>query len=147
MNIVAYNNGSDPRKISKSLTQVTEFIGTLRNETEVVNPVILVEGAIPTFNYVFIAAFNRYYFVTDIKTIRNNVYEIHLKSDVLMSFSLNSITGIVTESESVGADQYLEARNWISKVKDKTDIITFPAGLSEEGNYILITSGGIYYGS
>lgn len=146
MNIVAYNNSSDPRIISKSVTQVTEFVGTLRNETEVVNPVILVEGAIPTFNYCFIAAFNRYYFVTDIKTVRNNVYEIHLKSDVLMSFPLNGITGIVTESESVGADVYLEARNWISKVKDKTDIITFPSGLSDQGNYILITSGGIYAG-
>lgn len=142
MNIVAYNNSSDPRKISKSLSQVTEFVGTLRNETEVVNPVILVEGAIPTFNYCFIAAFNRYYFVTDIKTVRNNVYEIHLKSDVLMSFSLNGITGIVTESESVGADEYLEARNWISKVKDKTDILQFPSGLLDSGEFILITAGG-----
>lgn len=142
MNIVAYNNKSDTRKIDKTLTQVTEFVGTLRNETDVVTPVILVEGAIPTFNYCFIAAFNRYYFVTDFRTVRNNVYEIHCKSDVLMSFDLDNVTGVVVASEKVGVNNYLNNKNWVATVKDKTDIITFPAGLLDTGEYILITAGG-----
>ena len=142
MNIVAYNNKSDPRKIDKTLIQVTEFVGTLRNETDVVTPVILVEGALPAFNYCFIAAFNRYYFVTDFRTVRNNVYEIHCKSDVLMSFDLDNVTGVVVASERVGVNNYLNNKNWVTTVKDKTDIITFPAGLLDTGEYILITAGG-----
>ena len=142
MNIVAYNNKSDTRKIDKNLTQVTEFVGTLRNETDVVTPVILVEGALPSFNYCFIAAFNRYYFVTDFRTVRNNVYEIHCKSDVLMSFDLDNVTGVVVASEKVGVNNYLNNKNWVATVKDKTDIITFPAGLLDTGEYILITAGG-----
>ena len=142
MNIVAYNNRSDTRKIGKTLTQVTEFVGTLRNETDVVTPVILVEGALPSFNYCFIAAFNRYYFVTDFRTVRNNVYEIHCKSDVLMSFDLDNVTGVVVASERVGVNNYLNNKNWVTTVKDKTDIITFPAGLLDTGEYILITAGG-----
>lgn len=142
MNIVAYNNKSDTRKIGKTLTQVTEFVGTLRNETDVVTPVILVEGALPSFNYCFIAAFNRYYFVTDFRTVRNNVYEIHCKSDVLMSFDLDNVTGVVVASERVGVNNYLNNKNWVATVKDKTNIITFPSGLLDTGEYILITAGG-----
>ena len=142
MNIVAYDNKSDTRKIDKTLTQVTEFVGTLRNETDVVTPVILVEGTLPSFNYCFIAAFNRYYFVTDFRTVRNNVYEIHCKSDVLMSFNLDNVTGVVVASERVGVNNYLNNKNWVATVKDKTDIITFPAGLLDTGEYILITAGG-----
>lgn len=142
MNIVAYNNKSDTRKIDKNLTQVTEFVGTLRNETDVVTPVILVEGALPSFNYVFIAAFNRYYFVTDFRTVRSNVYEIHCKSDVLMSFDLDNVTGVVVASERVGVNNYLNNKNWVATVKDKTNIITFPSGLLDTGEYILITAGG-----
>lgn len=142
MNIVAYNNKSDTRKIDKTLVQVTEFVGTLRNETDVVTPVILVEGALPSFNYCFIAAFNRYYFVTDFRTVRNNVYEIHCKSDVLMSFDLDNVTGVVIASERVGVNNYLNNKNWVATVKDKTDIITFPYGLLDTGEYILITAGG-----
>ena len=142
MNIVAYNNKSDTRKIDKSLTQITEFVGTLRNETDVVTPVILVEGALPSFNYCFIEAFNRYYFVTDFRTVRNNVYEIHCKSDVLMSFDLDNVTGVIVASERVGINNYLNNKNWVATVKDKTDIIPFPSGLLDTGEYILITAGG-----
>lgn len=142
MNIVTYKNNSDPRKISKSLTAIGEEVGNLVNETNIVEPVILLAGVIPGWDYCYIEQFDRYYYVADFRSVRNGIIEVHLKSDPLMSFNLNGISGIVKETESVGGDPYLDGRGYVAKVKDKTDIITFPYGLLDSGEYILITAGG-----
>ena len=41
---------------------------------------------IPTFNYVYIPVFNRYYFVDNIVSVRNRLWRISMSVDVLMSF-------------------------------------------------------------
>lgn len=145
MNIELYRNNSEPNKITKSLSAISTLSGSLRNESEVVNPVVLVEGNISSFqmaNYARIQAFGRYYFITGIKSIRNNIVELSLHTDVLMSFNLSNVNGIVIETQSVNASNYLTGRNWIETVKHKTDIISFSNGLLDSGEYILITAGG-----
>lgn len=41
---------------------------------------------IKTFNYCYIPEFKRYYFIENITSIRNNIWEIEMKVDVLMSY-------------------------------------------------------------
>lgn len=145
MIITLYNNSSEPNKISKHLTPINIALsGSLRNESEVVNPVVLVEGdisALQNANYARIESFGRYYYITDMKSIRNTIVELHLHTDVLMSFDLSSVSGVVIEAQS-GGSNYLPARNWVRLVKTKTDILNFSGGLLETGEYILITAGG-----
>lgn len=141
MDIYLYNNLSPDIKIHKNIIPVATLTGALRNESDIVNPTVRIESTnLPTFNYAFIPAFNRYYFGRDVRVVRNNIFDISLQSDVLMSFDLSAITGVVIESS--GGNNYLPARNWIRSVKTKTDIVPFSNGLLNSGEYILITAGG-----
>lgn len=145
MTITLYNNSSEPNKISKHLTPVsTALSGSLRNESEMVNPVVLIEGNISSLqnaNYARIESFGRYYYITEMKSVRNNIVELHLHTDVLMSFNISAVSGVVIEAENVGSD-YLRGRQFVRLVKSKTDILPFSGGLLDSGEYILITAGG-----
>lgn len=141
MDIVLYNNLSPDIMIHKNITPVATLTGVLRDEANIVNPIIRVKAEnIPAFNYAHIPSFNRYYFARDVRVVRNNIFDLSLQSDVLMSFDISAVTGVVIES-NIG-NNYLPARNWIRLVKTKTDILPFSNGLLDSGEYILITAGG-----
>lgn len=50
---------------------------------------------------------------------------------------------IVSDNTSPDSETYVNGSQWVATVKTKTDIINFPSGLLESGEYILITSGGV----
>ena len=142
--IILYNNASDNAVVSKMITQIAELTGTLRNETNIMRPVILVASeAPPICNYASIPAFGRYYYVTDIRCVRNGAYELHLSVDVLMSHNLSNVWGVLTDTQSTEKNNYLPSRGFVTTAKSKTDIAAFPYGLNDEGAYILITAGGV----
>ena len=142
MQIKLYNNSSPTNKIQKSITSVLDVSGALRDESNIVNPTIRIYASnLPYFNYAYIPDFHRYYYLRNVRAVRNEIFEITLQSDVLMSFNLSNITGVVTESQKLG-NNYLNGRQFVRLVKSKTDIITFPNGLLDSGEYILITAGG-----
>lgn len=86
--IVFYHMREPKNKINKTLSSVYTIQGNLRNESDIVNPTILVESSIPiNGNYAYIELFQRYYFVTEMRSIRTNLWEIKLHTDVLKTFS------------------------------------------------------------
>lgn len=147
MQIKLYYTDSENNQLSKSLSLTNTLTGTFRNESGMIHPEILVEiESVGTANYAYISEFHRYYYIRDVKSIRNNLWLLYLDVDPLMSFKTDilQMKVVLVESESTGVDNYLaDDRVWIAKVKDKTDIITFPNGLSADGDYILITAGGV----
>lgn len=145
MRIVLYNNLSEKNKLNKTLQNAYELNGVLKEETSVLNPDVLIEIENPTnFNYAHIPEFGRYYFIKGFTSVRNGLWRISLNVDVLYSFKdeILNLSGIVSNSETNGADNYLNGDVWKSKVKETTSIINFPSGLSENGHFILITAGG-----
>lgn len=146
MDLRLYYTSDENNKINKNLSSALVITGTMRDSSSIVNPVILVEGvSFNAFNYAYISNFDRYYFIKEITNYRNDLWILELECDVLMSFrsSILNMNCILLETESKGADKYLsDTRVWVAKVKDKTDIINFPNGLLENGEYILITAGG-----
>lgn len=145
MDIVLYNNNSEKNKIYKTLSNANTISGALREGTSIINPTIrMVTNPVP-YDYAYIPEFNRYYYITDIVSLRNNVWELSLSVDPLMSFAADVLDAIVLleSSEITDANDYLSSDVWRSLVKSKTDIISFPSGLSDNGEYILITSGGV----
>lgn len=137
-----YNNESPANKINKSITLLTALSGELRGETNVVNPIVRVYAtAFPAFNYARIPAFDRYYYLRDVRQVRTDIWELSLESDPLMSFDLSDVAGVLVEGKSGGSD-YLEHRHFVRNVKTKTNILNFSNGLLESGEYILITAGG-----
>ena len=146
MIITLYNNLSERNVIDKTLTNALAIEGTLRESVSVTAPVMTIQGgiAIVGYNYCYIEDFYRYYFITDIKSIRNNLWALTLKVDVLMSFKndIKNTPAIIDHTTEQKTTSYMTSEIWQSLVKDKTDIINFSSGLPETGGYILITAGG-----
>lgn len=146
MDIIFYINTSDNNVLNKTLSVQKTLTGSLKNECTIINPTIIIEdsGDVINYNYLFIPEFGRYYFIDDVRIIKRNVFEISASVDVLQSFRpyILNLPVILEDSETTGADKYLQSDVWVSKVKTKTDIINFPNGLNETGEFILITAGG-----
>lgn len=145
MEIVLYNNKSEMNKIGKNILNFITLNGTLRDNTNVINPIILIEvNSISDVNYCYIPEFKRYYFINDINVVRNNLFEIMLSVDVLESYKNNilKLPVILANTQNVGSTNYLPSNVFVRNVKAKTDIINFSGGLNDSGEFILITAGG-----
>lgn len=146
MDIVFYNCNSERNKLNKNLTNPLTLTGTLRNATSVRTPSITVESSVSIigYNYCYIAAFGRYYYVSNITIVHNDLYQIDMIVDVLMSFKndILATAAIIDHTSEISTTDYMSSNIWETLVKDKTDIINFPSGLSETGGYVLITAGG-----
>ena len=144
MEITLYLNSSEKNKIGKTITVVDVLEGSIKEPSSIINPVILIEYNNPTaFNYVYIDAFGRYYFVNDVVVVRNNLLRVSLTVDVLESFAAAILSQyVIIDKNTTDYDLYLPDENLLTKVKTKTDIINFPSGLLESGEFILITAGG-----
>ena len=87
MTIKLYNVTDDPKMIPKHLGTEHVYTGTLRSETDIMNPVIRLEMNTPTqYNYAYIPDFNRYYYIGEPVSIRSGLVEYQGRVDVLQSF-------------------------------------------------------------
>ena len=106
MQMVLYNNVSDRRKMTKSITAISTVEIKLKNDMEVVNPVVILSGTFlpPTANYAYISTLGRYYYIEGQKILPGNQLEISLKVDVLMSWktAINDSTVIASRSTNNG---------------------------------------------
>lgn len=89
--IIFYKMTCEKNRIDKTqfLTEPKTYSGTLRESSSIINPVITVEeptSALVGYNYCYIAAWNRYYFITDIVSVSNFLWEISMRVDVLNTF-------------------------------------------------------------
>lgn len=145
MTITLYKNESEKNKINKILTSVASVTGVLRDSSSIINPEIVIEYNNPTgFNYCHIDSFSRYYFVNNITVISDKLIKLSLKVDVLESFKTSIMSqNIIVDKSTNKVNNYLHDENLIVNVKTKTDIVNFPSGLLDNGEFILITAGGI----
>ena len=87
MQLILYINNSDNRTLNKSLTEISTIDIKLKNETEIINPVAIISGSIPSAaNYAYISALNRYYYITGQRILPGKILEVSLREDVLMSW-------------------------------------------------------------
>lgn len=149
MNIAFGSTTSEKRELDKTVSYSVSLSGTLRNETNVVNPSILVEANISTLagcNYMSIPAFNRVYFITDIRSISKSLCEVSGHCDVLSSFKsgIRSNIAVVGRSATQG-NWNLFLNDPMTKVTNKSTIITKHAGFKQfpknQFSLMLITMG------
>lgn len=89
LSVDLYINTSEPARVDKSdyLSSQGSVSGTFREATDIINPVIMIEyGSVPTFNYIRISAFNRYYYVRNIVSVYKDLWAVECECDVLMSY-------------------------------------------------------------
>lgn len=142
--ILLQKNNSPMNKISKSLETIETLSGTLRDSTEIVDPVITIQnnGNVKLCNYLTISEFGRSYFITSIKSVRNNVFEIQAHCDVLSSFSseILSNNGIILRQEN-NFNLLLNDNVFKCKQNSRVQYKAFPSQLGNF-NYILTVAGG-----
>lgn len=85
MTITLSNTTDEVEVLDKTLTDSVTKECVLVN-TDVLNPILKLESNVVDKNYVYIPAFNRYYFVSSPETINGMHTLLHCSVDVLMSY-------------------------------------------------------------
>jgi len=153
MTCTAKNNIVDK---TRYLTNQVAISCILREGSSVMTPVIEIETPthivddvevdydVTGFNYAYIPFFNnRYYYIEDIVSVNNRLWELHLKCDVLYSFAaeIYKSNAVVTRSATGNAyiSEYSETdRTTLAKTEDFSDVIE----LTYTPYNILTVSGG-----
>ena len=148
MNISFGVTTSEKRQLDKTVSYSVNLSGTLRNETNVVNPTIVVEANVSTLaacNYMDIPAFGRKYFITDIRSISDKLCEVSGHCDVLSTFKegIRANNAIIGRSATKG-NWNLYLNDPMLKVTNKSNIITktgWTAFPKDQFSLMLITMG------
>lgn len=83
-------HNKDPyNKINKNPDSVRSVTGTLKDETSIVDPDIIIEysGTLTDCNYAYISEFSRYYYIRNIESVRTNLWRVSMHCDVLKTFA------------------------------------------------------------
>lgn len=143
--ISLFKTNSENNRVVKTLTDEKQLSGELRNQTSVLNPSIRIESAdnISTYNYAYIPEFGRYYYISDIVSVRTNCWVVSLRCDVLMSYSsqIKSLRPII-ERDEVGQSAGLVDPDMPIDINKKVQKYYFPNGFTKDIQYVLTTSGG-----
>lgn len=143
-NIVLQTNNSDDIVIDKSITDIATVTGTLKNDTSIINPTIMVQGDLSSYvscNYMSIPTFNRCYFITDIRSIRAGLFEISGRVDVISTYKnvIRANSGIVKRQEN---KWNLYLNDGVFRVYQNPYVLTkeFPSGFSTQ-EFVLAVAG------
>lgn len=143
--ISLFKTNSENNRLVKVLTDEKQLSGTLKEQTSILNPSIVInsEENISSYNYAYIPEFGRYYYITDIVSARNDLWRVSLRCDVLMSYSneIKNITGVVVRQESNPNKLLVDNLEAIQSNKE-IDIIYYPDAFSKNLQFILVTAGG-----
>ena len=143
--ISLFKTTSENNRVVKTLTDEKQLSGELRNQTSVLNPSIRIESAdnISTYNYAYISEFGRYYYITDIVSVRTNCWLVSLRCDVLMSYKdqIKSIIGVVVRQEH-NPNKLLSDRLEKLQSNKEIDILYYPEAFNKNLQFILVTAGG-----
>lgn len=144
MNITFYQNISEYNAVNKSIRELTTITGTLREESSIIDPVITIsdiDNIVGSMNYVYIPEFNRYYFITNIESVRSNLWRVSFHVDVLYTYraQIKSNSAIIERNEN----QYdLKLNDGLFKTQQNPRIaqFPFPSGFNT-WNFVLAIAG------
>ena len=150
MLITFYQNKSAPNVIPKDKTKKFDKTGTLKNNTSITNPTILLQLSdydnVRQANYCFISDFNRYFYIDDIRIV-NALVEVSMTCDVLETYKediLNS-TQLVARQENKKNYSIIDDR--LPMCSDVSITCHYPdktydTFTTSEGFFVLGTTGG-----
>lgn len=144
MTFTLYTNASEINAVDKDITEVATLTGVLKESTSITDPVITVSDItqyITAINYAYIQEFGRYYFVTDIRSVANNLWEISMHVDVLYTYrdAIRANNAIIERNE---AEYDLKLNDGLFKTQQNPRITTinFPAGFNT-WDFVLAVAG------
>lgn len=141
--VVLQQNKSDVNVLNKDVETVTTMTGTLKQGTSILSPTITFSGSIPTnANYMTIDNFGRKYFITDIRSVGNNLFEVSARVDVLSTYAneIKNCYGIVARQENKW-NLYIDDGTFKVYQYPENTIKKFPNGFTTY-EFVLAVAGG-----
>ena len=142
-----YQNTSPVEKIGKNLTnQQTISDVLIKRDTSILKPVLLVNDArgVTDFNYMYISEFSRYYFIDDIRSTHNNIWEISAHVDVLETYKNEILANTaVIRRQTNKFNTYLNDPEW--KVYADENVVAYKftqTALNKDMKFVLAVAGG-----
>jgi len=142
MTIKLYVNNSAPNVCDKSVTDVATVEGYVRDATSLLNPTIIIQRSDPTgFNYFYVPEFSRYYYLTGVSTVVNNLISISGTVDVAMTYKseFREWSAVVRRNEN-RYNMMLDDGVFKAYQNSKHKVIAFPRSL-DSYSYILAIGG------
>lgn len=90
MTLELFTNNSETNALDKNLTTIISLSGYLREESSMIDPIIMIEASaenITEANYAYIDEFARYYFITNIESVKNGLWRLTMHVDVLYTYA------------------------------------------------------------
>lgn len=145
MVVNTYTCSDDNNVLVKNLTEVSTLDNVkLKDATELIKPeLVLMSDDYPTFNYVYLPKFNRYYYVTNITVNPNKIYRIALDVDVLMSFKDDILKSKGYVSVTTDANTMYNGTQYGSLVNKQVNTYSSDVVLPDTTTEILVTAGGV----
>ena len=148
MNVQVGTCASEKRALDKTFSSSFSVSGTLRNQSNVVNPSIELNcpvGQIATCNYMVIPEFGRKYYITDMTALGEELTLVSGHCDVLATYAqgIRQNTAIVARSATQGNWNLLMTDNQI-KLNNRKKVIVrkgFTAFPKNQFSMVLITLG------
>ena len=134
VNVILYKNTSEQNRLDKTeyLTTIESLSGELRYDVNIINPILEIYVSttiIKQVNYIYIEAFNRYYFVNNFDICNGNktshttevLIKYYLQVDVLMSWKddIKKLSCYISRQENRYDTLYVD-----TKLPTKSDVIT-----------------------
>lgn len=139
------SSGSPVEALTKSLTYGSNYTCELKDDTSILRPTIIVKTSdnITGYNYMDIREFSRYYFIDDIVSIHNGIWEVSAHVDVLTTYA----TAIKANSAVIKRQQgkfnlYLDDPEFKTYASQQILTKKFNAsGFDKSLHYILVVNG------
>lgn len=142
-----YVNNSPVEKIGKDLTGGHTISGVLlKRDTSILRPVLVINSVqdIYTYNYMYISEFGRYYFIDDIRSVHDNLWEISAHVDVLETYktAILSNTAVLRRQEKK-FNLYLDDPEFKTYNNERVQTKRFKGtgGWTKNLHYVLVTNG------
>lgn len=145
MQVIFYNNHSDSRKLSKSISQLATVDCQLKDDCSLLNPVLIIShGALSSYaqcNYMYIPEFKRYYYAS-VSALAGDMLEVAGEVDVLMSYAggIRSLSCTIIRQERLYnpyiVDSFLPSRT--NRSFQRVSVGTYNAGT---GLYLTVDGG------
>ena len=149
LSVTLHNSSSPVEKIGKTLTAGGTYGYSLKDTTSILNPVLIIRTSDPVYNYnyLYIQEFNRYYFINDIKSVNNNVWEISAHIDVLETYKTAILANeAVIRRQDKLFNLYLDDPEFHVLNYERVQTLKFPANaFSKNLTYVLVVNNDRYW--
>lgn len=144
MTIKLYKTPSEVNKVTKVLNDELSLTGELRESSSVITPIIKIEDDdLTDYNYAYIPEFGRYYFITNITSVRNDLWEVAMRVDVLMTYAteIKENTAVIARNSNLWNLYYQDEQFKILNY-ETIQTKTFGYPLTPNSEIVLICAGG-----